>query len=85
MPIGLLRNCFDYALNDNTKLGGVFDALRVRFKVEGARKVLQQVQQVYDFRNKFVAHQEQELTDGKLAERNLIAWIECLRLLAVAS
>ena len=28
--LGLLRNCLDYALNDNTKIGGVFDALKAQ-------------------------------------------------------
>lgn len=33
---------------------------------------------VYDFRNTYVAHQEQELKDRKLAERAVREWIETL-------
>jgi len=85
MPLGLLRTALDFALNDNAKLGGVFDALRARFKVAGARNMLEHVQRVYDFRNSFIAHQEKELSDKKSAQTNLVAWIECLRVLAAAA
>lgn len=82
MPIGLLRSCMDYALNDNTKLGGVFDAVRTHFKVAGGRKMLEQVQEVYDFRNNYIAHQGGgELADGKLAEKYLLKWVELLKML----
>lgn len=82
MPLGLLRNCLDYALNDSTKLGGTFDAVKTRFQVKGGREVLDRVQHVYDFRNNYVAHQEKELTDQKVAEKNLRTWVECLQMLA---
>jgi len=82
MPIGLLRTCLDLALNGRVKPGGVFEAVSKTFKVDGARKILQQVQQVYDFRNTYVAHQQQELKDPGLAQRNIILWINTLRMLA---
>jgi type III restriction enzyme len=82
--LGLVRNCLDYALNDNLKLGGLFDALKVRFKVAGGRQLLATATRVNDFRNTRVAHQEQELSDAKLAERELVVWIEALRQLTDA-
>ena len=82
MPIGLLRTCLDFALNGRVKPGGVFESVSKAFKVDGARKILQQVQQVYDFRNTYVAHQQQELKDPGLAQRNIILWINTLRMLA---
>jgi type III restriction enzyme len=82
--LGLLRNCLDYALNDNTKLGGVFDTLKTRFKVAGGRDLLATATRVNEFRNTRIAHQEQELTDAKLAQRELIVWIEALRQFAAA-
>ena len=82
--LGLARNCLDYALNDNTKLGGVFDALKVRFKVAGGRDLLATATRVNDFRITRIAHQEQELTDAKLARRELIVWIEAPRQFAAA-
>ncbi len=77
-PLGLLRGCLDYALNDNTKIGGVFDAVRTRFKVKGGRDLLAMVTEINNFRNTYVAHQERELTDAKLAETNLKQWIQGL-------
>ena len=78
-PIGLLRNCLDYALNErDSQLGGVFESLRKVFRVEGARKLLDTVTQINDFRNNYVAHQEKRLTDKELAEENLKVWLEGL-------
>lgn len=78
MPLGLLRNCLDYALNDTNKVGQALDAVRARFKVQGARAVLDQVQRVYDFRNVYVAHQEKELSDAAIAEKALLEWVDCI-------
>lgn len=78
-PLGLLRNCLDFALKDRSKHGGVFDAVVERFSVKGAREFLAAVQSVNDFRNTYVAHQEQGFTDAKLAERELVKWISTLR------
>ena len=83
-PLGLLRSCLDYGLNDNTKIGGVFDAVTTNFRFNGARKVLGNVTRVNDFRNTRVAHQEEDLTDVGETQRELIAWIEALRLITVA-
>ena len=74
----------DYALNDRTRIGGVFQAVRVKFQVAGGRDFLALVQRINDFRNTYVAHQEQELTDRKKAEQELIAWIQGLRALTEA-
>lgn len=81
MPMGLLRDCLDYALNDNAKIGGVFDAVRDSFRFTGSRKVLEEVIAVYDFRNSFVAHQESAITDTKPAGAALGRWIRTLALI----
>ena len=81
--IGLLRSCFDYALNDKTKLDGVFDAVRESFRLPGSRKLLDRITAVNDFRNGYIAHPEQELTDKALTERNLKHWVATLALLRV--
>jgi type III restriction enzyme len=77
--LGTLRNCLDYALNDDTKLTSVFVALKVKFKVAGGRNLLDTAIRVNDFRHNRVAHQEQPLTDAKLAQRELIVWTEAIR------
>jgi len=76
--IGLLRSCLDYALNDTTTIGGVFEALQTQLRFQGGRKFLETVTRINDFRNTYIAHQEQELTDKNLAEQELKIWIEAL-------
>jgi type III restriction enzyme len=84
MPLGLLRDCMEYALNDNTKLDGVLQAVKIKFKGTGGRDMLATVTRIYDLRNTRVAHQEKEVTDPKEAERHLIGWINGLKALAEA-
>lgn len=81
-PMGLLRNCLDFALNDKSKLGGVFEAVTTKFRVQGGRDLLALVENIYDFRNTVVAHQETQVTDPKRAERELKSWISGLRTLS---
>jgi type III restriction enzyme len=83
-PLGLLRSCMDYALNDNHKLGGVFEAVKTKFQVKGGRDLLATVTEINDFRNTCVAHQEKELADAKLAEKHLRKWADGLRVIATA-
>jgi type III restriction enzyme len=79
--IGLLRSCLDYALNDTTKIGGVFEALQTQLRFQGGRKLLETVTRINDFRNTYIAHQEQELTDKNLVEQELKIWIEALQMI----
>ena len=82
--IGLLRSCLDYAPNDKNKVGGVFDAMHDRLRFSGGRKLLDTIAQINDFRNTYIAHQEKELTDKALAERELRVWIEALNMIWLA-
>ena len=82
MPIGLLRTCLDLALNERSRPGKVFESIAAAFKLDGAKRLLERIQKVYDFRNAYVAHQQQELKDAGLAKRQIILWIETLGLLA---
>lgn len=79
--IGLLRSCLDIALNDDQEIDGVFAAMREAFKFPGSDKLLVRISAINDFRNNYVAHTNKELTDRKLAEKNLKYWVETLRLL----
>jgi type III restriction enzyme len=81
--IGLLRSCMDFALNDNTKIDGVFKAITTAFRFEGSRALFDKIAAVNDFRNTYVAHAEKELRDGKLASQSLKSWVVALS--AVAS
>ena len=84
MPLGLLRDCFDFALNDKAKIGGVFGSVKQAFLYTGSRKVLEEVTAVYDFRNKHIAHQESPVSDAKPAGLALGKWIRTLALLSAA-
>ncbi|MCP5060299.1 MAG: DEAD/DEAH box helicase family protein [bacterium] len=81
-PLGLLRTCMDFALNDKTKVEGVFASIREKFQVKGGRDVLGKLQRVNDFRNTRVAHQEDEITDAAAAKKELLYWIDTLHTLA---
>jgi type III restriction enzyme len=77
-PLGLLRNCLDFALNDQSPLTGVFTAVREEFRVPGARPLLSSVQNVNDFRNTRVAHQEKPLCEVSDANKALKDWVDTL-------
>ena len=83
-PVGLLRSCLDFALNDHTKLGGVFEVVTERFRVKGARNLLDSVQALNDFRNTRIAHQEEPLQDVALAKKELLRWVDTLKDIAQA-
>jgi type III restriction enzyme len=78
-PVGLLRSCLEYALDEKTKLGGVFASVKSHFSFSNAADLLTQVAEINDFRNTYVAHQEKELADSRLAKTHLGKWIGGLR------
>ncbi len=80
-PLGLLRNCLDYALNDNTKLTSVFEAIKEYCRFSGGRKLLDIIGKINDFRNTRIAHQAQPLTDHDEGLAALKGWIEGLVML----
>jgi type III restriction enzyme len=77
-PLGLLRSCLDYALNDHTRLTGVFEAVKTEFRFSGGRNLLDCVKSINDLRNTRIAHQEKPFTDPVEAKKALIAWVEGL-------
>ncbi len=77
-PLGLLRSALDYALNDNAKLTGVFEAVKSELRFTGGRDLLDRVTAINEFRNTKVAHQETPLTDPAQAKAALVTWIEGL-------
>lgn len=79
--IGLLRSCYDYALNDDNELDGIFGAIKKEFTMPGAQKILERITEVNNFRNIYIAHHEKELTDRELAEAQLKHWVETLTFL----
>lgn len=53
--------------------------MKSEFNFEGASDLLTEVAEINDFRNTYVAHQEKELTDTKLAKKHLSKWIVGLK------
>jgi len=74
-PLGMLRSCLDYALNDSTKIEGIFYTMKSSLRFSGGRELLDQVRSLNDFRNTYVAHQENPLLDSKQAKEALADWI----------
>ncbi len=80
-PLGLLRNCLDFALNDTTDLTGVFTAVREAFRFNDSRNLLDRVQSINHLRNTRVAHQEHPLTNLAEAKQALLEWLDGLAML----
>lgn len=75
--IGLLKFCLDYA-NGNDITDGVFDAIRLGFNPYLKTELPSIIKTVNDFRNTYIAHQNKELLDSKIATKNLEIWIQGL-------
>jgi len=74
-PSGLLQFCLEYALTSKDNVGGIFESIKEAFISYAKESLLQTVAQITDFRNKYVAHQEEELTDAKTSSDGLKMWI----------
>jgi type III restriction enzyme len=85
MPTGLLVFCLEYARGDSESAGGVFTAVRSGFADLKDSPLRDLVKGMYDFRNTYVAHQKQELTDAPLTRLALCDWIEAIKLLNTVS
>ena len=75
MPLGLLGFCFDFAKQGGLQVGGVFESVEKRFSHFSATNLAERVANIRNFRNNYVAHQEKELTDSKMAKAELGNWI----------
>jgi type III restriction enzyme len=78
MPTGLLIFCLEYARGGQQQRGGILDAVGGRFRELSNGAMLGLLQQVYEFRNTYIAHQKQELTVPSDAEAALVTWIRAL-------
>lgn len=84
-PLGLLRSVLDHALNDSTKLDGVFAAVKTSMRFSGASDLFLSVKAMNDLRNNSIAHQVQPVTDAKDARSALTQWVVGLRRLWAAA
>ena len=74
MPIGLLIWCLEYTRKSRREIGGVFESVRKEFASLEQTDLLETIESIYDFRNKYIAHQDRELTDLELARTALKEW-----------
>ena len=76
--LGLLAFCLDYGQRTDLKVGGVFKSVREQFSQFNDSELYNVVNDIKDFRNNYIAHQEKELTDKEMAQDALKSWIEGL-------
>lgn len=72
-PIGLLRECLEYARESKGSIGPVFDCVRKQFQVD-LDKTYKLVSGLNSFRNTYIAHQKKELTDPVMAKTAMADW-----------
>lgn len=78
MPTGVLQFCLEYAAKAAEPLPGIYGAVRKEFSGLAATGLPKQVKEVYDFRNTYIAHQKQELTEVVRTRDALREWIRTL-------
>jgi type III restriction enzyme len=74
-PLGLLAFCLDYSKSYFFDIGGIFKAIKDGFSKFNETDLHGTISDINEFRNQFVAHQEQSLTDVDKARDALIKWI----------
>ena len=79
-PMGHLKFALEIGLKETHK-APIFEALRKGFSGTSAQDLFDVLQSVYNFRNKYIAHQEFETITKELARQQLKQWIACLSLL----
>ena len=78
MPTGLLIFCLEYCRGATTPTGGVFAAITHRFDDLAKTDLRDQVQVLYSFRNKYIAHVNEPLADVNLTRDMLRKWTTAL-------
>lgn len=79
MPTGVLRFCLDYAEKDEEAPGGVLTLVRERFADLASSDLRDSLAATYAFRNNFIAHEKEQLSDRQRAEEGLRLWVHTLR------
>ena len=81
MPIGILKFCLEYVASPVDHIRGLFESIRRNFKDLRSAGTLKTLTEVYDFRNRYVAHQERELKDIQETRTALKQWISLIAML----
>jgi type III restriction enzyme len=75
MPLGLLSFCLAYGQEKSYPIGGVFTSVRERFSRFLDLEFHTLIEEIRDFRNTYVAHQQKDLMDREKAGGALKRWI----------
>ena len=70
-PMGHLKFCLEYAIKSTEVLGGVLSAIKLQFGSEHDKQLLEVLGAAYQFRNKYIAHQEHSTVSKDLAREQL--------------
>ena len=84
MPASVLQFCLDYAKKDTEPLPGVFSTVRARFSELRGRGLKELIDQYYEFRNTYIAHEKEELKDVEATRSALQVWVNTLRALVAS-
>lgn len=84
MPTGILIFCLNYAARDTLPLPGIFTSVRSRLSDLAATGLKDLLEQFYDFRNTYIAHQKEELAAAGQAKKALQTWSDTLVSLRLA-
>ena len=80
-PMGHLKFCLEYASQETDDIGGVLRAVKAAFSSDRDRELLGILRSVYQFRNKYIAHQEHASVSKEVAHDQLHDWVRLLFML----
>ena len=84
MPTGMLIFCLDYAAKETEPLSGLFTSIRKRFADLANTNLQRVLEEVYEFRNTYIAHEKKDLTDAETTRTALHRWVDGLQSLYAA-
>jgi type III restriction enzyme len=83
--LGVLLFCLSYAQEWKLGVGGIWQAVEQAFGDPRDRSLYSSLSEVNTFRNRYVAHAEEMLTDPEEAQKRMKQWILCIHLLGAAA
>ncbi len=80
--LGTLRFCLKYAQQGGWEVGGIWEVVARRFRAPSYGELHRCLEEVSEFRNRYVAHAEHPLTDATEAWEAMRTWLCCIAHLA---
>jgi len=76
--VGVLLFCLEYAGKTQPELGGIWRDVRGCFATKSMQDAYRVLDSMYRFRNRYVAHGDEQLQDGEKADAAMKEWINGL-------